>query len=88
MVKSVSSVKKHEAQVEKGEFLVVVAHSDAGWVLGIEKEGRTLFSATGDTREAVLKRLDDFIAELIELSRYVELAMKKMEEIEESMKKE
>ena len=83
-----SCVKRHEAQVEKGEFLVVIAHSDAGWVLSIEKEGRTLFSATGDTKEVVLKRLDDFIAELIELSRYVELAMRKMEEIEESVKKE
>jgi len=84
----VSSVKRSEVQAEKGGFLVVVAHSAAGWLLSIEQEGKTIFSATGDTKEAVLKRLDDFIAELIELSRYVELAMRKMEEIEESVKKE
>jgi len=84
----VSSVKRSEVQVGQGDFLVIIVHGSMGWMLSVEREGRTIFSATGDTKEAVLKRLDDFIAGFIELSRYVELAMKKMEEIEESVKKE
>jgi bifunctional DNA-binding transcriptional regulator/antitoxin component of YhaV-PrlF toxin-antitoxin module len=88
MVKSMTTVKRHEVNIEKGDFLVIIVHSGVGWMLSIEYKETTLFSVTEDTREAALRRLDDFIAGFIELSRCIELAMKKMEEIEEGVEKE
>jgi hypothetical protein len=47
-----------------------------------------LFSVTGDTKEAVLRSFDDFIAELIELSRCTETVTKRMEDVEENFARE
>jgi hypothetical protein len=88
VVKSVAKAKRLEVQVEQGDFLVIVVHGSMGWMLSVEHGGRTIFSATVDTKEAVLRRLDDFIAGLIELSRRVEVTVKKMEDMAESFAKE
>jgi hypothetical protein len=88
VVKSVTKVKHVSVEVERGSFSLNIGHSSMGWELGVWHAGELLFSATGDTKEAVLRRLDDFIAELIEVSRLVESAVKRMEEIEESFAKE
>jgi hypothetical protein len=88
VVKSVAYVEKLEVEVKKGDFGVTIFCSDTGWLLSIAYEGRTFFSATGDRKEAVLKRLDDFIAELIEVSRHVESVAKRVEDIRENLAKE
>ena len=88
MVKSVARVKRVGVEVEHGGFSLHVGHSSVGWELGVWHQGELLFSATGDTKEAVLRKLDDFIAELIELSRRAEALAKKMEDAEELFAKE
>ena len=77
-------VEKLEVEVKKGDFGVTLFCSATGWLLSVAYEGRTFFSATGDRKEAVLKRLDDFIAELIELSRHIEAVARRMEEAKET----
>jgi len=84
----VARVKHVGVEVERGSFSLRVGHSAVGWELGIWYGGELLFSATGDTKEAVLKRLDDFIAELIEVSRLVESMTKKVEDVEEFFARE
>jgi len=84
----VTRVKRVGVEVERGDFDLHAERSSMGWELGIWHEGRLLFSATGDTKEAVLRKLDDFIAELIELSRSAEAVMKRMEDVEGFFTKE
>ena len=88
MVKSVAYVEKLEVEVKKGDFGVTLFCGATGWLLSVAYEGRTFFSATGDRKEAVLKRLDDFIAELIELSRCIESVAKRVEDVRETFARE
>ena len=88
MVKGVGCVKKLEVEVEKGDFGATLICAATGWLLSVAYEGETIFNAAGDTREAVLKRFDDFIAELIELSRHIESVAKKMEDVVENFARE
>ena len=81
-------VKRVAVEVERGDFSLHTERSSMGWELGVWFEGRLLLSVTGDTKEAVLRKLDDFIAELIELSRSAETVTKRMEDVEELFTKE
>jgi hypothetical protein len=85
VVKSVSQLKRVGVEVVWGSFTVYVAKAAGEWELNIYLDGKPLFSATGETREAVLRALDDFIAELVELSRMVESAAKRVEDMAESL---
>ena len=88
MVKGVGCVKKLEVEVEKGDFGATLICAATGWLLSVAYEGETIFSATGDRKEVVLKRLDDFIAELIELSRCIESVAKRVEDVRETLARE
>jgi len=84
----VTRMKRVGVTVEQDGFGAFVHYTASGWELDVWHGSKILFSAAGETRESVLRALDDFIAGLIEVSRLVESVAKKVEDMAESFAKE
>jgi hypothetical protein len=50
-------------------------------------DSKVLFSLQGETKEAVLRKLSDIVAELTELQRLADVAMRKAEEMAEELER-
>jgi hypothetical protein len=88
VVKSVTRVKRVSISIERDGFGAFVQRAEARWELDVWRGDKVLFSIAGETKESVLRALDDFIAGLIELSRCAEAVAKRIEDMAEEFERE
>jgi hypothetical protein len=86
-VKGVVRVKWVGIEFKLRECGMYAQQSAGCWKLDVWWDSKVLFSLQGETKEAVLKKLSDIVAELTELQRLADVAMRKAEDMAEELER-